>query len=302
MPVDNVSTYALFQSTLKDISRVQSDLTDAQVQLSSGNSSQDFAGLGGRTQQFLSIDATLSRINRYLDNNKVIESRIDTTNSTLDQIIANVTGLQTLISSRRTGAADNSAFELQIESIWKGLAGQLNASVAGQYLFSGSKVDTPAVDAKNFPTMQVFGTPDDSYYTGGKQDLTTRPQDSSTMIYNVRADAPGFQKVFAGLAMAKEGDAQNSDQILSDAYAMVQAGLKDIVSIQATVNANKVTLGDIDKNHQSMKLYWQGLQESIANTDVLSVSTQVAVNQGILQAAFQVFAKINALRLSDYLK
>ncbi len=78
--------------------------------------------------------------------------------------------------------------------------------------------------------------------------------------------------------------------------------LQGIIAAQATVNANKVQLTNIDTNLASSKLYWQGIQQGIGNTDVVSVSTQVAINQGILQAAFQAFAKISSLRLSDFLK
>lgn len=281
---------------------MQNELTDAQIQISSGNKSQDFAGIADQTQQFLSLDGTLARINRYINNNKVIESRVDTTNTVLDQVRSSLTTLQSLISQRLSGVGNNEAFGLQVESIWKTLTSQLNTTVAGQYIFSGSKVTAPAVDTANFPTLNQYGIPDDDYYLGSQQDLVVRPQDNSTLTYNVRADAEAFQKVFAGLALAREGDATNDDTILRDAYNFVQQGLQGVIAVQATVNANKVTLLEINQSHETLKLYWQGLQESIGNTDVLSVSTKVAVNQGILQASFQVFSKINALRLSDYLR
>lgn len=302
MTVNKVSTYSLFQSTIKDINRVQNDLTEAQIQLSSGNKSQDFAGIADQSQQYLSLDATLARINRYLNNNKVIESRIDTTNTVLDQVIGNITSLQSLLSQRLSGVSNSDAFEVQVEGIWETLVGQLNTNVAGQYIFSGSKVNSPAVDADTFPSLNEYGVPDSDYYLGSTQDLVVRPQDNSTLTYNVRADADAFQKIFAGLSMARDGNAGNNNTVLKDAYDLIQQGLQGVVAIQATVNANKVAIGETNKNHETLKLYWQGLQESIGNTDVLSVSTEVAVNQGILQASFQAFAKINSLRLSDYLK
>ncbi len=67
------------------------------------------------------------------------------------------------------------------------------------------------------------------------------------------------------------------------------------------VNSNKVALSNTNTNLQTFQLYWKGVQENIGNTDLVSVSTQVAVDQGILQAAFQAFAKINSLHLSNFL-
>ena len=59
---------------------------------------------------------------------------------------------------------------------------------------------------------------------------------------------------------------------------------------------------NINTRHGSFKLYFLGVKEEIGNADLVSVSTQVAINQGILQASFQAFAKINSLKLADFLR
>ncbi len=179
--------------------------------------------------------------------------------------------------------------------------GQLNTNVSGQYLFSGSATTTPPVK-NTFPTLQQSGQPDLGYYQGNQQDLTTRVDDNTVITYNVRADASGFQDLFAGLAMAQQGDQNNNTADLQQAETLVQQGIAGITSLQATVGTTAQQLTTSDTNLGNQKLYYQGLQESIGNTDVVSVSTQVAENQGILQAAFEAFAKITSLQLSNYLK
>lgn len=302
MAVDSISTYALFQSTLGDVSKLEAELSNAQQQLSSGNKSQDFAGMASEVQQFLSLNASIAKTSQYLNDNQVIAARINTTSSALDQVISVANSLQSLISQRRTGVSNTAAFSTQVQGLWQQLVGQLNISVNGQFLFSGTRTNVAAVDADHFPELQEAGVPDDGYYQGSKQDMVARPQDNISLTYNVRADAEGFQQLFAGLAMAKRGDEQNSDADLSTAEDLVQAGIQGIIAIQASVNANKVQYSTIDTSLRNIKLYWQGLKESIGNTDILAVSTQVAINQGILTAAFQSFAKLTSLRLSDYLK
>ncbi len=302
MAISNVSTYQLFQQTLGDVTKVSSDLANQQGQLSSGDKSKDFAGISNQIQQYLSLSSSISQSDQYLNDNQVAGSRLDTTSNILSQLVTVANDLNNLIASRRTGVADSSTFQLQIQQKWQIMVSQLNTNSAGRYLFSGTQVDQPAVNTTDFPTLKVPGVPDDSYYTGSKQDLTLRADNNTLITYNVRADDPGIQKIFAGLALAKQGDQANSDDLLQQAYNMIQEGISGVVSTKATVDANKVALGTIDKNHQTFKLYWQGLQETIGNTDIVAVSTQVAVNQGILQAAFQAFAKINSLRLSDFLR
>ena len=301
MVVGIVSTYTTFQSTLNDVSSTESKLTTEQQQLSSGNAFQSFADMGGQTLQYLSLSGNIARTNQYLSDHQVIEANVNTTSSIITQVITTATSLQSLIAQRLNGIS-GVAFSNQLTASWQELVGQLNTSVSGQFLFSGSATTTPPVNATNFPTLQQSGVPDTGYYQGNQQDLTARLDDNTVITYNARADSPGFQQIFAGLAMAQQGDQNNSTADLQTAENLVQEGLKNIIALQATVGATGSLLNTSDTNLNNQKLYFQGLQQSIGNTDIVSVSTQVAVNQGILQAAFEAFAKITSLQLSNYLK
>jgi flagellar hook-associated protein 3 FlgL len=302
MAINGVSTLQLFQQTIGDVTKVSSELAQQQGQLSSGNKSKDFAGIANQSQQYLALSASIAQSGQYLNDNKAIEARLETTSSILGQLITVATDLNNLIAQRRTGIQVNTAFQLQLQEKWQIMVGQLNTNSAGRYLFSGSQVDSPAVDNVNFPSLAVDGVPDTGYYTGSQQDITLRADNNIVITYNVRADDPGIQKIFAGLATAKQADIENSDELFQRAYSLIQEGVQGVVSTKATADSNKVAVSNINKNHETFVLYWKGLQETIGNTDIVAVSTQVAVNQGILQAAFQAFAKINSLRLSDFLR
>ena len=118
----------------------------------------------------------------------------------------------------------------------------------------------------------------------------------------MRANEGGFEKIFAGLALAKRGDNNNDMNSLQDAYDFVDQGIAEVIRIQARNNSNIVTLNSEEQNINSLKTYWKGLRDDIANTDVVTVSSQVAIDQGILQSTFQAFAKITSLRLIDFLR
>ncbi len=111
MAIGTISTYAVFQSTLTDVSKVETNLTTEQEQLSSGNTSQDFTGMADDTQQYLSLDATIAKTNQYLNDNQVVEARINTTSSALDQVISTATSLQSLISQRAAASSGNAGFQ-----------------------------------------------------------------------------------------------------------------------------------------------------------------------------------------------
>ena len=302
MTIGNVSTYTILQTTLTNVTKVEGDLNTEQEQLSSGNKSADFTGLADQTQQFLSLDNILSKTNQYLSDNKVVETRLSATSTALTQIINSATSFQSLLSQRLSGVSNSAAFDTQIQGVWQQLSSQLNTSVNGSFIFSGTKTNTPPVNTATFPTLLSSGVPDTSYYHGSAQDMSARAQDNTVITYNVRADTPGFQNLIAGLVMARQGNANNSSDDLKKAENLVQSGLQSIIGTQATVGATSAQFSSIDTSLSNQKLYWQGIQQSIGSADIASVSTQVAINQGILQAAFQAFAKITSLRLADYLK
>ena len=302
--VERISTYALHQATLRDASRVQAELAKLQTQLSSGYKSQTFTGIASQTEQLLSLEAKISRSSVYSNNNKLIQTRLDSTNAALDQVISIGSDLKSLLAKQQNPATGlpSATFQLQLNNYWDSLAQSLNVSLEGRYLFSGDRTNIAAVDAEAFPTLVDGETPDDSYYTGSDQDVTANVDDNITLTYNIRANDPAFQKIMAGLALAKKSDIEGNATQLQSAYDLIQEGLSGVITLQSSVNSNKVSLDQINLRHQGLQLYWKGLKEDIVNTDLVSASTQVAVDQGILTAAFQSFARINSLSLSSFLR
>jgi len=303
MAVGRISTFALHQTTLRDSGKVQVNIADLQQQLSSGLKSQDFAGLGGsESEQFLLLENKIAKTDIYLNNNKIVQTRITSTDNTLGQVIETASNLRNLISQRRNAASNSAAFPETIKGAWQSLVSQLNTSLEGRFLFGGTRTDVPPVNPDKFPTLEVDGVPDDGYYQGSAEDVIARADDNTEINYNVRADDEGIQQIFAGLAMAQKGHDNNSDEELVKAYDLVTQGLDGVIAARSIVNQNKVAIDEINTRHESFKLYFQGVKEEIGNADLISVSTQVAINQGILQASFQAFARINSLKLSDFLR
>lgn len=303
MAVGRISTYLLQQVTLRNASQVQGTLADLQIQLSSGQKAQDFASMANQSEQYLSLENKIATTQLYQDNNKLAEARLSSTSSALDQLITTGTDVKNLILLRRNqSTAGNLPFAQQLVSYYQTIANQLNITSEGRYLFSGTKTDTSPIDVSEFPELNADGTLNTSYYKGSDKDVTTRVEDGIDLVLNVRGDAPGFRKLMEGMALAKTAAEENDDEGLARAYDLVDAGVKAVTDMQASVNTNKVTIAQLTERQISLKLYWTGLKEEIGNTDLVSVSTLVAINQGILQASFSAFAKINNLKLSDFLR
>lgn len=301
MAVARISTYALHSRTMLDVNRTQSELFDLQNQISSGFKTDNFAGLQGSVEHFTSLSAKMDKAKVYQDGNSLALTRIKATNVALENIIDSVDEMENLIVLRRNPAGNQQlVFAQQLKNLRDTFVGDMNSSAGGRYLFGGTKTNMPPVAVPQ-PSPVVPGTPDNGYYQGSAEDYVVRAQDNVLLSFNVRADDPAFQKIFAGIDMALRADASGRDTEFATAYTLVRKGLDEVIALQAQTNADQVNIEKINERHESMELYWKGVTENIIKTDILGASTKVAVDQGILQASFQTFARINTLRLSDYL-
>ena len=301
MAINRISTFAVFQNTLSDVNQTQSRLFRTQDQISSGVKARDFEGISSKTEQFVDLEARVGKAKLYQEQNTQVKARLETTNVALDQIIQLTDEIEDLMVLRRNGAlADNINFEQQLSDKRDSLIGELNSTFEGRFIFGGTRTNVQPV-SEQIPANVQLGVPDNGYYQGTDENVTVRAQDNVEIEYNVRADAQGFQKLFASINTALHAHREGEENFMADAVDMVQEANRDIISVQATVNSTIVNLDQINERHQALELYWRGVTETIAKTDVLAASTQVAVDQAVLQASFQVFSQVNQLRLSDFL-
>lgn len=302
MAVNRVSTSGIHQVTLANAIRLQAGIFQTQEQISSGLKANSFAALNGQVEQYVTLENKLAKTVQYKDGNALIQSRLDTTNAVLGQIIESANDAKNLILQRRNQTTAGSlAFGQQAEGYFKTIAGQLNLSQEGRYLFSGASTDQKPVDDTNFPSLQEQGVPDRGYYRGSTKDITARIQDDFELTYNTRADDEGFQKIFAALVMAKQGDEERDDDKLAQAYTLMQQGIDRVINLQAANTTNASIVAKASERNQALDVYYKSFKEEIVNADIIGLSTKLAVDQGVLQASFQAFARINSLQLSNFL-
>lgn len=304
MVITRMSSYTTHQVTRDSAASVQTQLLKLQKQISSGYKSDSFQGLSAEAEGFLALDSKMSRTDEFMKNNQILTARMQTMSSSVGGAIDITTNLRnTLLLRRNQSVADSLSFSQQLDAAFKTIAAQLNTSLEGRYLFGGTRTDTPPVDSSGIPVIyNDQGLPEDGYYQGTKQNTTMRLQDDYTLAQTVRADDPAIQKIFTAMAIAKKGNEQDDDTMLKQAYDMLSDGLSGLNDMQTTIGNTVSAMNTVAERQSQLKTYWQGVKESLVNTDLISASTEVATNQGILQASFQAFARINSLQLSDFLR
>lgn len=301
--VTRASTFAVFTNTINNINNVQGRLFNAQDQLSSGLKTSNFSGLNSEVEQFVFLEERMSRLVRYQENNAVNIARLETTKVALDRVVDVVDEMEDLMVLRRNGAIeDDIAFSQQMSSKIRALASELNTTFEGKFLFGGTRSNVnPVITEPEVPGSVTFGVPDDGYYQGSKTDVVLRADENVELTARVRADNIGFQNAFAAAFQSLEGHRLDDEDMIRDSVDLVQVGLEQIIAVRATLDSDILELNDISQRQNSLQLYYQGVTELVSKTDVLAVSTQLALDETVLQASFQAFAGINSLRLVDFL-
>jgi flagellar hook-associated protein 3 FlgL len=299
MAVTNVSTYSSLQSLLQNMSQAQNALNNDQIAISSGEKSQTFDGLGGQIEQLTELNAQVAREADYQQNNGIVVSQLQTTNTALGTIEQVATGIKSLIAGQLSGTSSEASFQQQLNADLQTVTTQLNSTFQGNYLFSGTATNTAPI--KNpVPNPLQIGTPDTTYYQGSDQDSTIRITDNTSITNSIRADNPAFQNIFAGIAQALQSDAGTSD--LENAENLVNTGLQGVIGLQASVNANILNVQQTDAQSQTLQTYFTGLSQTITQSDTVSLSAQVAQDQTVLEASFEAFSRISSLSLANFLK
>lgn len=299
MAVSNIGTYGAMQGFLKNINVTQNSINDAQIQISSGYVSQTFDGLGGNTEQFISLTAQVTRLENYHQGSSVINSRLQTANTSVSQMISLANSFKSLLVSQRSGTSNSAAFAQQVISSKDAIVGQMNTTYQGAYLFGGTNTNTPPVITP-LPSPVEVGTPDTTYYQGSNQNTSFRIADGQLLENTIRADDPAFQNIIAAFHLVEGGTP--SDAQMKNAQDLLDKGIQGLIGMQANVNANIVRVGQVDTQNETVRTYYTGLSQSMSKSDVVALSTRVAQDQTTLQASFSAFARISALSLSNYLK
>ena len=312
---DRISTVSIFNNTIKNFGTVQSEIADLTRQISSGREADSFKTLGGKTRLVLGMESQLSSTEGYLNGNEVTLLRLNQMSASLSSLQDIATDLRNNLLTKRSAAGE----ELPLEEISRSQLGQvrdaLNASVSGRYLFAGGRTDTPPVgdidettnlltSAGNLlsSTSEDGGTVSSNYYSGDEASVTVRATDQLTIEYGITASAEPFQKLIGALNYAIRGEVQNDDDEYELAVDLVNEALDGIANLKNQVNSNIQIINGINELHHNFKTYLGQTLGEQTGVDVVEATTQLSLNQTLLQATFQNFARISSLKLSDFLR
>ncbi|WP_135076153.1 flagellin [Terasakiella sp. SH-1] len=143
----NMAHHTLLNSHLF---KLQQNLFDSQMSVATEKKTQDYMGIPDQSGRVVQLEHLAAQSQRFIDNNEVVDLRLQSTDIALVGVEDTIRNMYDMISDY--GAGERRDAE-QVEQVQKfayqalrDIQGFLNETVAGRYLFSGSRTAQRSVD------------------------------------------------------------------------------------------------------------------------------------------------------------
>lgn len=301
------STFALHEHQLFNANRTQTRMQDTTVQISSGKKSQDYAGIADQSRRLVSLENSRARSENYLKQIDIIDSRLQTMETSISQLQDIASNLKTLLVNATSGDnADDLALADNGQALLDQFAGLLNVQEDGRYLFAGGKSDTKPVSLGSFdPTAAGYDptdptTANSGYYAGDSLEQSVRVDEDQTVSYGITADQPGFEALGRAIYLTKTANGDKAQ--LEQALQAVNDAVNQLPDIRSQVGADLNALDAAKGRHNDLMTYVEQSIGSIENVDVAQAMTQFSADQVMLEASYSVTAKLGQISLVNFLK
>ncbi|MET0546360.1 MAG: hypothetical protein ABWZ40_08620 [Caulobacterales bacterium] len=303
-----VSNNTLNQSMLLELQKTQSAFADAQERVATGKIGNSLKDYGSKAELAASGRLAQARTEQRIALATEVSARFDTQaivlqNSgdaalNLKQEIMDAIGAN---NGAGIGAALNSAFQQALSAF--------NTELNGQYLFAGTRADTPPI---NITTIDQLGAAPSvaSIFTNNTTkpsiDMGNGPIETGQLASDVATN------LFQAIKTIKDYIIANGDfgSSLTTAQAtFLKAQLSGLDTASSTIIAAEGVNGSNAKFVETQKAHQDDLRiaigqfvSNVEDADIVDASVKVQQTQLAYEAAAQTLSKLNSLSLLDFLR
>jgi flagellar hook-associated protein 3 FlgL len=308
--VADLAQNKLVRSVILD---TQSRLADKQLQISTLQKSQDYAGISSQSSRLVSLETSERRMSQFLTDNTFVNLRMDTMLNSVDSLKTSLKDVRSLLrdlvddGQLADGINKDDIADIKISEI----EDFLNAKVNGRYLFAGSKTEVkPMVPG----TMTTAPTYDGSfissaepsfYYQGDDTVVKARIDEGVVLNYGVTAAEPAFEKLVRAVRILRSTDITGAD---ADYLAKLQGALDLTNEAETLLQATELGIGtkiqQLDTTNNNIKNsqnFANGLISDIESTNTFEVVAELTQHQTMLEASYNTVVRLSNLTLTRFL-
>jgi flagellar hook-associated protein 3 FlgL len=292
-----VTQRLLFESTMRELDTTTRKLLNLQKQAAYGRRVLRPSDDPLAAQRIQDLKASLRRIDPALRNGQYVQSWLQISESTMQEMEETLERAKELATSQSSSTASASTRQMTAEEL-KNLYDQIvqlaNTRLGDRYIFGGSQTQSPVVERDDLfnPT-----------YTGNGQEIQVRTNGQETIAMNVTArdmlETNGVLETLRDLINALE--ANDTTAITAQLTGLDQgmAALNDFISDVGSRSKVLERQGEAQKDAQI------DLQETLSeyeDADIARVLTELTTQQTVYEAALRTTAMITRTSLVDYIE
>ena len=301
-----VSTAAMQQNLLNQMRSVQSQLTDATNQSSSGMKADSYSGVSDNSYVISTLSAEISESSAYADLAEQIQSRVEMYYSTLNDMVDLMSDMLADISGAlSTGSPDVAGINESATAALSTMASLLNTQYEDRYLFAGSATNTApvSVDVADYPAMTTPSAADTSYYSGNSDIASAKVADGTTIEYGLTADQEPFEQALRELNLTAYASSDPIDEAaLTEAMTLIEGAVEGIADLQTQVSLTQDELEAIVDMHTDFQLTAEGIVTDLSEVDLAEAMVNLETLSVQLEASYSVAGQIVDMSLFEYLR
>lgn len=300
--VQRIATFSNTSRLINENMRLQANLANTQLQLSTGLKSVGYEGISRDTQRLLSLETSKKALENYNVNGKLVKGNVDLQFKAIEEMISLATNMKQMLTSANAGNFVNPAvIQNQANLLMNEMAGLLNTQSAGRYLFSGSRIDVQPVDLTN-PAWTAQTPPsvaNSSYYNGDNVILSTQISETLTVNHGTLASNPAFEQALRAYNLAANNPGNNA--AIVEASLLLDSAIDGMADLQARASTNSRSFEDQSLRNEEDIAVQDELISNIKEIDLAATSVAQSNYETQLEAAYASSVKLLRLRLTDFL-
>jgi len=307
--MNRVSSAGSYSVVLAHLNEAQARQIKAGAEVSTGMIGSDLKGFARNAEALTSMNSIRTRVNSYLDQNRVLEDRFATQDLALTRIAdAAAAARQTVTEALASGRGDTLMQELG--SHFNNLVSGLNSKSQGKYLFAGGQLNTQPVDNMVLSDL-TLGTVasrfhNDSFVATTKLDESTSLQggflasDLGTEALTAFRTIQAFQESVDG---PFDGElTENQRAFLEAQLATMDDTAEDLTNQAARNGSYQRQVEDIGRNLTERSTMMEQLIGDVTDVDMPDAISRLELSKIAIQASAEVFTTLRDSSLLNYLR
>ncbi|RME65426.1 MAG: hypothetical protein D6782_06275 [Alphaproteobacteria bacterium] len=304
-----VASFSQSQSLLQGILRNQSNLFEAQKQVNTGKKSDDFAGIANQVSTLVGAKALKARTESYISTGETITRALQVYDVQLGAITdtareARQTMIEALAQDEAVG------FTTIMGEAYNRIASALNTKIGGNYIFAGSKSDTPPLATTSFSDLTLLATASDAFQNDGIK-ARARVADNVETEYGVLASdvadllLASFKRI-ADFDAGPDGPIDgkltaNQRAFLESELLALDGAIADTQNALVTNGLKAKKLDEIKDQHVDQRVFLETFVSDIEDVNIAEAITRLNNDQAALAVSFRVVGQISRLSLADFI-